>query len=424
MTRRDQGRSHPLMRVRNLWRVVWGPLIVALYGFGKLIPRDPRLWVFGNRKAFGDNPRYLMEYMRVHYPKVRLVWLARNKESRDAARRRGFDSFLVTSPVGIVTAFRAGVGVIGDGLGDINRAAIGAMILVHLFHGTPLKQLRLDAPMTWSIGEGWIGRLSSRFSRWMIQVASGTIDLITASSPISAQCLASAFGLTGDKVRVTGSPRGDIILGADENGTLSQIGCREKLDVPENSKIVLYAPTWREYTLPGGLWNGFDVEKWQSELARQEAYFLVKLHPHTPRNPGLQRLEAQPRIIVLDRGVCRDINILLRDVDVLVSDYSSVVCDFALLERPIVFFAPDHRKYAAARGFYEPYREITLGTHLEDWDDVLMAVERSLSEAANTEYGRIHRHLNDRYNSFRDTGSRQRIVEAVRDLLGKPPGDD
>jgi len=40
---------------------------------------------------------------------------------------------------------------------------------------------------------------------------------------------------------------------------------------------------------------------------------------------------------------------------VLVTDYSSAIYEFALLGRPIAFFAPDHVAYERERGFYLDY---------------------------------------------------------------------
>ena len=42
--------------------------------------------------------------------------------------------------------------------------------------------------------------------------------------------------------------------------------------------------------------------------------------------------------------------------DVLLTDYSSAIYEFALLDRPMVFFAPDYEAYERERGFYFDYR--------------------------------------------------------------------
>ena len=51
-----------------------------------------------------------------------------------------------------------------------------------------------------------------------------------------------------------------------------------------------------------------------------------------------------------------DINELMLVSDVLVTDYSSAIYEFALLDRPMAFFAPDYEAYEAERGFYFDYR--------------------------------------------------------------------
>ena len=61
-----------------------------------------------------------------------------------------------------------------------------------------------------------------------------------------------------------------------------------------------------------------------------------------------------------------DINELLLVSDVLVTDYSSVIYEFALLGRPIVFFAPDHEAYERERGFYFDYRTGVPGPIFEE----------------------------------------------------------
>ena len=61
-----------------------------------------------------------------------------------------------------------------------------------------------------------------------------------------------------------------------------------------------------------------------------------------------------------------DINELMLVSDVLVTDYSSAIFEFALLDRPMVFFAPDYEAYERERGFYFDYRTGVPGPDLRD----------------------------------------------------------
>jgi CDP-ribitol ribitolphosphotransferase len=59
-------------------------------------------------------------------------------------------------------------------------------------------------------------------------------------------------------------------------------------------------------------------------------------------------------------------NELMLVSDVLVTDYSSVIFEFALLGRPMAFFAPDTAAYDDERGFYFDYRSGVPGPVFED----------------------------------------------------------
>ena len=52
---------------------------------------------------------------------------------------------------------------------------------------------------------------------------------------------------------------------------------------------------------------------------------------------------------------------LLMVSHVCISDYSSLVFEYSLLERPVLFYAPDLEQYQDWRGFYYPYEEMTPG---------------------------------------------------------------
>ncbi|NEB71575.1 CDP-glycerol glycerophosphotransferase, partial [Streptomyces fulvissimus] len=66
--------------------------------------------------------------------------------------------------------------------------------------------------------------------------------------------------------------------------------------------------------------------------------------------------------------------------DVLVTDYSSIMFDYALLDRPLIHFAPDLDAYTADRGSYFDLRE-RAGGPVVDTQDELHEVLARLDEA-------------------------------------------
>jgi CDP-glycerol glycerophosphotransferase (TagB/SpsB family) len=69
-----------------------------------------------------------------------------------------------------------------------------------------------------------------------------------------------------------------------------------------------------------------------------------------------------------------------------VTDYSSAIYEFALLGRPMVFFAPDYEAYEAERGFYFDYRTGVPGPIFET-SEALAAYLR----AGDFDIGRVER---------------------------------
>ena len=93
--------------------------------------------------------------------------------------------------------------------------------------------------------------------------------------------------------------------------------------------------------------------------------------------------------------------------DVCISDYSSLVFEFSLLERPILFYAPDLEDYNDWRGFYYSYEEMTPGPVF-----------------GNTrEMGDYLLHLEERFDAEQIRAFRRRFMSscdghATRKLLG------
>ena len=49
---------------------------------------------------------------------------------------------------------------------------------------------------------------------------------------------------------------------------------------------------------------------------------------------------------------------ILLITELLITDYSSVFFEFLIMEKPIIFFAPDFEEYVGKRGFYIDYKSL------------------------------------------------------------------
>lgn len=78
---------------------------------------------------------------------------------------------------------------------------------------------------------------------------------------------------------------------------------------------------------------------------------------------------------MIDVSGYHDVSELLCLADALITDYSSIMFDYALLDRPMIFFAPDLDAYVAARGSYFDLRAEAPGPVVETQEELLRAME-------------------------------------------------
>ncbi len=400
-------------------------LSLPLYALGALAslaaPRDDRLWVFGCGIGLAEGALPLYRHARrVLPPGHRLVWLASTPAERDEARAHGVRSELKSGWRGFRLTLRARTAIVTHGFGDVNRFGLRGAFVVQLWHGIPLKRLHLDSPEVMNVsflpGIAPVrALLRSAYRR-----AGRQIDLFPVASRIAGERIRSAFGLRPGVVRVTGDPRDDVLLAGEPRQRRARARARvEKATGAPlgDARVVLYAPTWRDGDTDPGIpdpaeWGA--IARW---LEQHDAVLLVRPHPlgagDYARGPA-----TSDRIRDLGPRLLRDVMAALPAVDALVTDYSSIAFDFALLERPIVFFAPDAEAYAARRGLYESYERFSGGGGVRRWHEVLARLDGALSgtdpraAAAATELGR-------RYHEFRDGHNTERVLAALLDALGE-----
>ena len=75
---------------------------------------------------------------------------------------------------------------------------------------------------------------------------------------------------------------------------------------------------------------------------KEEYVIIMKIHPFVKNIP---KIDEKYSDFIIDLSKEREINDLLFVSDILITDYSSVCFEFALLNRPMIFFAYDMNSY-------------------------------------------------------------------------------
>jgi CDP-glycerol glycerophosphotransferase (TagB/SpsB family) len=362
----------------NATKLIRLPLYALGAALSFVVPRNPRLWVFGSGTGPGEGALPLYRVARAHLPDdVRLVWLASTDAELAAARALGFDAEPKKGWGGFLLTLRARVAVVTHGFGDVNRYGTRGAFTVQLWHGIPLKKLHLDSPAALRLSVLPDHAVIRGIMRRAYRFAGRGIGLFPVASELVADRIRSAFGVRADAIVVTGDPRDDALLTgtAEERETEARELIVDAVGpVPDGARLVLYAPTWRD----GGADPGAPTtDEWEAIGAwaeRADAVLLVRTHPlgagDYARGPAISH-----RIRMLPPAVLPEITPALPAIESLVTDYSSIAYDYALGSDPdrgrIVFFAPDVELYAQSRGLYQNYRDLTGGDYVTTWANVL-----------------------------------------------------
>jgi CDP-glycerol glycerophosphotransferase len=202
---------------------------------------------------------------------------------------------------------------------------------LNTWHGTPLKTLGRD------IKHGFLDH------RHAARNFLHTTHMI-APNDFTANCLLDRHDVAGifpGKLAITGDPRIDATVGASGQ---QKVDLRRSLGMPEDQKIVLYAPSRRNYRSAPET-GDVDVAAVMQQLAALDCMPLYR-GDALNASDGATALEE----FVVPEDIAT--NDLLAVVDVLISDYSSIVFDFMATGKPIVYFAYDLEDFSAERGLY------------------------------------------------------------------------
>jgi CDP-glycerol glycerophosphotransferase len=268
---------------------------------------------------------------------------------------------------------------------------------IQTWHGTALKKMGVNTPQV---------RAMLAADRARLARAVGRFDHFLIRSEYDLRTLVEAFELRAQPLRA-GYPRNDALLAPDRAEHAERL--RGRLDlagpVADGRKVLLYAPTFRDST--GPFEPGFDLDEFARRFGDR---ILLLVRAHYLNSVQVPRESAGA---VRDVSTYPDVTELMLVADGLLTDYSSVMFDYALLDRPLLFFAPDAESYGRERGTYFDLAQRAPGPFTTDQDSLFAAVEEfaSARDAAADAYAEARKRFAHDFGEY-DTGTAAEQVVA------------
>ncbi|WP_246092664.1 CDP-glycerol glycerophosphotransferase family protein [Terrilactibacillus laevilacticus] len=182
------------------------------------------------------------------------------------------------------------------------------------------------------------------------------------------------FGISEDKILSTGIPRTDLFFDENKKEKIRK-KFFNKYPFLKNKKIITFAPTFRGNGKKSAHYpfQVVDLEKLYSSFSK-DYIFLFKMHPFIKQKIIIP---DEYKEFFYDFSTFREINQLLIVTDILITDYSSVCFEFALLNKPMVFFAFDMENYLKTRNFYYKYDQFVPGPIVRNTNELIKVIKHN-----------------------------------------------
>lgn len=219
---------------------------------------------------------------------------------------------------------------------------------------------------------------------------------------------AYSTGLPPKKIMPIGVSRTDVFFDA---AFLKQAGSKlaDLFPSSQGKKIILYAPTFRGTVRGAKAPQALDIGAFYEALSA-DYVLVIKQHPYVKERPETDEAYAD---FAADLTQEMSIEELLCAADICITDYSSVIFEYALLTRPMIFFAFDKEEYDDWRGFYYDYEEMTPGPVFTENHEMIEYIRR-IDACFDSEEVRAFR---EKFMSACDGHATDRVMERFHAAL-------
>ena len=395
------------MRLKSRIKKFLGRVIKANYKIWyKFISVDEKtiLFISFHGRGYSCNPKYLHKYLLTNekYKDYKFIWAVKKGKGKDisGAEVIRYNSvkyfyYLAKSKYWIVNC-------------KLPRHILKKDNQVYLqtWHGTPLKRLAHDIEIG-ADAKFYRTGISKKEMTETYDIDVNRYDYLISPNKFSTERFQSAFDIERNRIIETGYPRNDYLTNISDS-EIKKI--KEKFKIPEDKKVILYAPTWRD--------NSFDVKgytfklqvdfiKWKEFLGEE---YVVLFKPHYLITNKFNNRGLEKFLYTISED--KDINELYVISDILVTDYSSVFFDYAILQRPILFYMYDLKEYEEEiRGFYLDIKKDLPGNIFTKEEELLKEILNIEKYKKNT--SKLLENFNNTYNYLQDGHASDRVIKVL-----------
>lgn len=287
-------------------------------------------------KKYSDNPRAISEKMHELYPDYKLVWAINDTEA--AKEAPDYVKVVKTTSLSYYKELASSFCVVNNEAFTQAFCKRKGQFYIQTWHGDRgIKRILYDS-------------LDKRGITTDKYIDGAVTDVFVVGSEYAIDRIPISFHYNGE-VENSGCPRNDGLVISDPE---AEREIRKRIEVSEDAKILLYAPTLRRNKKVVDA--TVDLKKIMELLRLKGENWVCLVRAH-PKSLGLNISEDVKDII--DVSKYQDMADLLRISDMLITDYSSSAGDFVLTDKAVILAQFDLEQFKEeGRTFFADIDEI------------------------------------------------------------------
>lgn len=340
---KDNGFSEQIYILKRKIRAFMSSLVYYMCWIFPIKKNKIVMWTFEGTGGYGCSPKYIAEELLKRKSQgkndAEIIWLVKDMRKKFPKDIKKVKSTLWSRAYHLSTA-RFWVANTRTFYGTKKRKGT---VYIQTWHGTvalkPIGRYRGDK--------------LSRMAYLVSEYDSKMIDYALSGSKWCTDMWPDGLIYDG-KILETGTPRCDVLFHGVEK---KHVQFRKKYNLPEDAKILLYAPTFR-----GGSQStvrnvntekvSIDFESLIKALEQRfggKWYIFLRLHPQlAAKMERMPVMDQNDRLI--DVSQRPDMNEIIAACDAMITDYSTAIFEGFLTKMPGFIYADDLEDYVEDRG--------------------------------------------------------------------------